>query len=82
MLGSLLITLREGLEAAIIISMVLAYLSATNNRKGFKPVWAGAALAYIGYLSFSLVAYFWPSKFMKEDELKESVKHHVYVEVR
>ena len=40
------------------------------------------ALAYTSYLSFSLIAYFLPAKFIKESELKENVKHHVYVEVR
>ena len=47
MLSSLLITLREGLEAALIIGIVLAYLSAINYRKGFKPVWIGTALAIV-----------------------------------
>jgi len=45
MLGSLLITLREGLEAALIIGIILAYLDRTGNRKGFKHVWVGTTLA-------------------------------------
>jgi len=45
MLGSLLITLREGLEAALIIGIILAYLKRTHNRKGFRPVWIGVLLA-------------------------------------
>ena len=47
MLGVLLITLREGLEAALIIGIILAYLSRTGNRQAFKPVWLGTGLAII-----------------------------------
>ncbi len=47
MLSSLLITLREGLEAALIIGIILAYLDRTGNRQGFKPVWIGTSLAIL-----------------------------------
>ncbi len=47
MLSSLLITLREGLEAALIIGIVLAYLAQTGNRRAFRPVWLGTGLAVI-----------------------------------
>ena len=45
MVGALLITLREGLEAALIIGIIFAYLSSTGNRQGFKAVWIGTSLA-------------------------------------
>ena len=47
MLSSFLITLREGLEAALIIGIILAYLARTDNRQGFKPVWFGISLAVV-----------------------------------
>jgi len=49
-LSSFLITLREGLEAALIIGIILAYLARTGNRQGFKPVWLGVSLAVVGSL--------------------------------
>jgi len=58
MLSSLLITLREGLEAALIIGIILAYLSTTKNRQGFKPVWTGTALAVVVSLIAGGVLYF------------------------
>ncbi|MFC1988672.1 iron uptake transporter permease EfeU [Chloroflexota bacterium] len=57
MLGTLLITLREGLEAALIIGIILAYLSRTGNRQGFKPVWVGTGLAVLVSLIAGAVIY-------------------------
>lgn len=51
MIGSFMITLREGLEVTLIIGIILAYLAKTGNRKGFKPVWFGVSLA----VAFSLI---------------------------
>jgi high-affinity iron transporter len=58
MLSALLITLREGLEAALIIGIILAYLSTTSNRQGFKPVWIGTSLAVLVSLVAGAVIYF------------------------
>ncbi len=58
MLGSFLITLREGLEAALIIGIILAYLAKTDNRQGFKPIWVGTALGALASLVAGGIIYF------------------------
>lgn len=45
MASSLLITLREGLEAALIVGIIVAYLAKTGNRDKFGMVWLGTGLA-------------------------------------
>jgi high-affinity iron transporter len=44
-LTSLVITLREGLEAALIVAVVLAYLRQVDARSAARPVWLGVAAA-------------------------------------
>ena len=41
----LLTGLREGVEAALIVSIILAYLSKTGNQRYFGRIWAGAGVA-------------------------------------
>ena len=43
--AAFLITLREGLEVALILSIVLAYLNAIGRRDRHGAVWAGAGIA-------------------------------------
>jgi high-affinity iron transporter len=43
--SALLITLREGLEAALIVAIVLGYLKRLNREKDFGPVWLGTGTA-------------------------------------
>ncbi len=43
--GSFLITLREGLEAGLIIAIILAYLKSTNQRPQFRTVLIAALVA-------------------------------------
>ncbi|MDP2663693.1 MAG: iron uptake transporter permease EfeU [Dehalococcoidia bacterium] len=45
MLQSVFIMLREGLEASLIVGILLAYLSKTGNRSRFGSVWIGTGLA-------------------------------------
>jgi high-affinity iron transporter len=58
MFGSFLITVREGLEAALVIGIVLAYLARSRNRQSFKLVWAGTALGALVSLAVGVVVYF------------------------
>jgi high-affinity iron transporter len=44
-LTSLFITLREGLEAALIVAVVLAYLRQVDASASTRPVWLGVAVA-------------------------------------
>ncbi|MHA2097376.1 MAG: FTR1 family iron permease [Candidatus Kariarchaeaceae archaeon] len=57
--ASFVITLRETMEAALIVGILLAYLSKTNNDKLKKDVWIGTALAIaasvVGAVIFHIV---------------------------
>jgi len=58
MLSALLITFREGLEAALIIGIILAYLVSTGNRDRSNAVWIGTALAVSVSLIVGAAIYF------------------------
>ncbi|MEY4498616.1 MAG: hypothetical protein RJA40_721 [Actinomycetota bacterium] len=59
MLSTFIIALREGLEAALIVGILVAYIVRTDRRHFLKPLWAGvgiaiaASLALGGVLSFT-----------------------------
>jgi high-affinity iron transporter len=44
-MGAALVTTREGLEASLIVGIVLAYLSKTGNRRSARTVWIGTFFA-------------------------------------
>lgn len=46
-LATFLIMLREGLEGALIVSIIASYLKQTGNQKWMKYVWLGVAAAVI-----------------------------------
>ena len=60
-LGSLVTGLltgtREGVEAALIVSIILVYLARTGNRRHFGPIWLGAGAAVL--LSVVVGAVLW-----------------------
>jgi high-affinity iron transporter len=43
--GAALVTTREGLEASLIVGIVLGYLAKTENRRYFRIIWLGTAAA-------------------------------------
>src|ERR671922_2009337 len=44
-MGAALVTTREGLEASLIVGIVLGYLAKTENRSYFRIIWLGTATA-------------------------------------
>jgi high-affinity iron transporter len=50
--AAFLITLREGIEAALVVSIILAYLNAIGHRERHGTVWWGV----FGAVAVSLVA--------------------------
>lgn len=53
-LGNFLIGLREGLEAALVVSILIAYLVKSGHRGALAPVWAGVGLAIVLSVGFGI----------------------------
>lgn len=59
MLSTFLIALREGLEAALIVGILVAYVVKTGRRELLAPIWTGVAMALTasialgGFLTFT-----------------------------
>jgi len=57
------IFLREGIEASMIVAILLAYLDRIGQRKHFRDVFAGVAAAMVLILAGGIAAYFLISRY-------------------
>ena len=55
MLSTFIIALREGLEAALIIGILVAYILKTDRRHLLAPLWSGVAAAIAGSIGLGLI---------------------------
>jgi high-affinity iron transporter len=50
--GNYLIGLREGLEASLVVCILIAYLVKTGRRDALRPIWTGIGVAIVLALAF------------------------------
>ncbi|MFG2519567.1 iron uptake transporter permease EfeU [Streptomyces sp. NPDC048527] len=58
MFGNYLIGLREGLEASLVVCILIAYLVKTDRRDALRPIWIGIGIAVAVALGFGFALTF------------------------
>ena len=58
MLSTFIIALREGLEAALIVGILVAYIVRTDRRHFLKPLWTGVGVALAASLALGAILSF------------------------
>ncbi|MFJ1970942.1 iron uptake transporter permease EfeU [Streptomyces sp. NPDC087903] len=58
MFSNYLIGLREGLEASLVVCILIAYLVKTGRRDALRPIWTGVAVAVLIAMGFGCVLEF------------------------
>lgn len=71
MLSNYLIGLREGLEAALIVSILASYLVRTNRRDAFKFIWLGVGAALAVSVGIGALLTFTEQQFLEELHAEE-----------
>ena len=69
MVSTFLIALREGLEAALIVGILVAYLKRSGRSKALTLLWTGVGLAVVLSLGFGAFLSFTSSELSKRGEL-------------